>query len=359
MSYEFGVLHGDGIGFEITSSTVKVLKTLNTIYDLSIEFESLPMGWEGINNYNHPMPNITKEKLEKKDCWIMGPHDSASYPNEYKAYRNPSGELRFHFDLFANIRPTKTLPSIHSNIVQNADLVIFRENTEGFYSDRNMVVGSGEWKITEDIVISAGVFTRKAISRIAREAFEMAMKRSKKVTIVHKANVLNLGMGLFKEVCLEISKEFPEVTVDDYHIDAMAALLVRNIEKFDIIITENMYGDILSDLTGELIGSLGLAPSININLYQAMAQASHGSAPDIANKNIANPIGIMLSTSMLLNWLGNRHHDEKLKKSASAFEMAIYSMMSQGFVTPDLGGTETTTSFSDKLIEKIEQIGNK
>ena len=355
-NYKLGVLYGDGIGPEIVHATIKVLKAAtNKVGHTNIDFEELPMGWPAIKEYNTPVPDMTKEKLSSKDGWIMGPHDSAAYPIEHKENRNPSGELRHVFDLFANIRPTKSLPGIQG-VVDKADLVIYRENTEGFYSDRNMYVGVGEWQITEDVVVSTGVFTRKAIDRIARAAFEMAMKRRKKVTIVHKANVIRLGSGLFKDVCLDVAKEYPEVEVDDYHIDAMAAHLVRRIHDFDVIVTENMYGDILSDLTGELAGSLGLAPSINTNTSQAMAQAAHGSAPDIAGQNIANPVGIMLSTVMLLEWLGNRHKDDNLATIASLLESAIHKNMKDGVCTPDLGGNESTSSFADAI---VEQINNK
>ncbi len=352
-NYKLGVLYGDGIGPEIVDATVKVLKAVtNKVGNTVIDLEDLPMGWPAINEYNDPVPEVTKEKLKSKDGWIMGPHDSAAYPEEHKENRNPSGELRHTFDLFANIRPTKSMPGVKS-VVDGADLVIFRENTEGFYTDRNMYVGVGEWQITEDVVVSTGVFTRKAIERIARAAFEMAMQRRKKVTIVHKANVIKLGTGLFKNVCLEVAKEYPDVEVDDYHIDAMAAHLVRRIQDFDVIVTENMYGDILSDLTGELAGSLGLAPSINTNVNQAMAQAAHGSAPDIAGQNIANPVGIMLSTVMLLDWLGTRHKDSNLLKAASLLQSSIYTKMEEGICTPDLGGKESTSSFADAIVEEI------
>lgn len=360
-TYHLGVLNGDGIGPEIVDATTKTLKAASKkVGNVLFHFEELPMGWPAIHEYNNPVPNITKEKLAKMDGWIMGPHDSAAYPAAHKENRNPSGELRHFFDLYANVRPTKSMPGIES-VVNGADLVIYRENTEGFYSDRNMYVGTGEWQITPDVVVSTGVFTRKAIDRIARAAFEMAMKRKKKVTIVHKANVIRLGSGLFKSVCLDVAEEYPEVQVNDYHIDAMAVHLVRRIQDFDVIVTENMYGDILSDLTGELAGSLGLAPSINTNANQAMAQAAHGSAPDIAGENIANPVGIMLSTVMLLQWLGNTHKDDHLFVLANLLKSAIYKKIEEGICTPDLGGKETTTSFAEAIIAEInnrEVIGD-
>ncbi|WP_201004014.1 isocitrate/isopropylmalate dehydrogenase family protein [Paenibacillus glycanilyticus] len=352
-TYKIGVLYGDGIGPEITKATVEVLKAATKrAGGVEFDFVDLPMGWEGIEKYNDPIPQVTKDALQETHGWIMGPHDSAAYPAEHKANRNPSGELRHYFDLYSNVRPAKTMEGIKS-VVGEADLVIYRENTEGYYCDRNMYVGTGEWQITPDVVVSTGVFTRKAAERIAHAAFQMAMQRRKKVTIVHKANVIKLGTGLFLKVCREVGEQYPEVTVDDFHIDAMTAHLVRRANFFDVIVTENMFGDILSDLAGELVGSLGLAPSINTNENQAMAQAAHGSAPDIAGKNIANPVGIMLSTVMFLEWLASRHGDDNLIKVARSMEEGIFTTLAEGVKTRDLGGSASTTEFTEAIAERI------
>ncbi len=353
--YKIGVLYGDGIGPEITKATVEVLTAAAERFNnTELEFVDLPMGWVGIEEHGDPMPQYTKDALKETHGWILGPHDSAAYPAEHKANRNPSGELRHSFDLYSNVRPAKTMLGIQS-VAGEADLVIFRENTEGYYCDRNMFVGVGEWHVTPDVVISSGVFTRQAIERIAHEAFRMAMKRRKKVTIVHKANVIKLGMGLFLNVCREVAQQYPEVTVDDYHIDAMAAHLVRRIKDFDVIVTENMYGDILSDLTGELVGSLGLAPSINTNDNLAMAQAAHGSAPDIAGKNIANPMGIMFSTVMFLDWLSARHDDPEVFQLARHMENAIMTTVAEGISTRDLGGSASTSEFAEAIVERTKR----
>ncbi|WP_068672424.1 isocitrate/isopropylmalate dehydrogenase family protein [Oceanobacillus sp. Castelsardo] len=352
--YKIGVLYGDGIGPEIVKSTVEIVIAACERLNFNIlDFKNLPIGWEAIDKLDHPVPSTTKEALAKLDGWIMGPHDSASYPDKFKEIRNPSGELRHTFDLYANIRPTKSLPGV-KGLVENADLVIYRENTEGFYPDRNMYLGVGEWQITPDVAVSTGVFTRKAITRIAKAAFEVAMSRRKKVTIVHKANVIKLGTGMFKDICLEVAKDYPDVQVDDFHIDAMTMHLVRNIHHFDVIVTENMFGDILSDLAGELAGSLGLAPSINTNNHQVMAQAAHGSAPNIAGQNKANPVGIILSTVMLLQWLASHHQDDRLIEIANRVEQSIFSVMSKGIKTVDLTGKESTASFTEAVINEIE-----
>ncbi|MEH7492101.1 isocitrate/isopropylmalate dehydrogenase family protein [Neobacillus niacini] len=351
-TYRLGVLHGDGIGPEIVSATVSVFKTAARKLNVEFDWVELPIGWDAIDKYNDPTPEFTKNALQACHAWIMGPHDSAAYPPEHKAKRNPSGELRHTLDLFANVRPAKTMPGAKS-VVGEADLVIYRENTEGFYTDRNMYVGTGEWQITPDVVVSTGVFTRKAVERIAHAAFKMAMQRRKKVTIVHKANVIKLGTGLFLNVCREVAAQYPEVSVDDYHIDAMTAHLVRRAKDFDVIVTENMFGDILSDLAGELVGSLGLAPSINTNDRIAMAQAAHGSAPDIAGKNIGNPIGIMLSTVMLMDWLSEKHEDNRLQEVGKLVEEGINKALEDGVKTRDLGGTASTSDFAEAISERI------
>jgi 3-isopropylmalate dehydrogenase len=239
--------------------------------------------------------------------------------------------------------------------VPGTDLVIVRENTEGFYADRNTFTGSGEFMPTPEVAIAHGIVTRAATRRIAVEALELASRRRKHLTIVHKANVLRLTTGLFLNVCREVAEEYPEVRVDDFHIDAMTVHLLRRAEEFDVIVTENMFGDILSDLTGEIAGSLGTAPSINSSYSRAMAQAAHGSAPDIAGRNAANPIAIVLSGAMLLDWLGKRHADERMTAAASRVEEAVAAVVSRGIVTPDMGGSATTSNLGDAIVEAITE----
>ncbi|NGY77178.1 isocitrate/isopropylmalate dehydrogenase family protein [Bacillus megaterium] len=220
-----------------------------------------------------------------------------------------------------------------------------------------MFSGHGEWQITKDVVVTSGVFTRKAVERIAHEAFALAMQRRKKVTIVHKANVLRLSTGLFLNVCREVAEQYPEVKVDDYHIDAMAAhLVVRRAADFDVIVTENMYGDILSDLAGELVGSLGLAPSLNANEHMAMAQAAPGSAPDIAGLNIANPTGIISSGIMLLRWLAEKHTDHKLPEVAATVDGALYQTLQDEVKTKDLGGHASTSDFTEAILDRVNSL---
>ena len=200
--------------------------------------------------------------------------------------------------------------------------------------------------------MSVGVFTRPAIERIAHTAFRLASSRRKKVTIVHKTNVLKLTTGLFRDVSLEVSQKYPDVEADELLVDAATAHLVRRAGSFDVILTENMFGDILSDLAGELVGALGLSPSINASDTHAMAQAAHGAAPDIAGQGLANPVGIILSSVMLLRWLAERHGDPQLLRVADAVESGVGDTLAAGVRTADLGGSHGTEVFAASVAER-------
>ena len=353
MSYRLGVLKGDGIGPEIVEATLRVLEAIpRPDGRLRFQWVPLPMGWEAIRETGSALPESTVEALGKCDAWIVGPHDSASYPPAVRERLNPSGELRRRFDLYANIRPARAFPGLPA-VSPKMDLVVVRENTEGFYADRNMAWGIGEFMPTPDVALAVGKFTRHASERIARTAFTLARQRRRKVAIVHKANVLRRTYGLFLESCRDVGKEFPDVAVEDYHIDAMAAHLVRRAADFDVILTTNMFGDILSDLTGELAGSLGMAPSINAGTGRAMAQASHGSAPDIAGKGISNPVGMILSAAMLLAWLSGERQDDAAREASQAIEQAVAAALTGGPRTRDLGGTASTSEFTSGILQHL------
>jgi 3-isopropylmalate dehydrogenase len=351
-AYRLGVLEGDGIGREIVPASVAVVGAALLPSESTVEWVALPVGWKGLQEYGDPTPQSTIEALSELDGWLLGPHDSAAYPEPHRSQLNPSGTLRKHFDLFANIRPAKGYPGAKA-VSPDADLVIVRENTEGFYADRNTYAGTGEFMPSPDVAVAMGIFTRHGIERIARVACELALGRRKRLSIVHKANVLRLSTGLFRDVCREVAAEYPDVAVDDYHIDAMTVHLVRRITEFDVIVTENMFGDILSDLAGELAGSLGIASSLNASDKVAMAQAAHGSAPDIEGKNVANPVSMMLSAVLLLQWLGDRHGDGNLIAAARNIEQAISTTIAAGTCTRDLGGTASTSEFTAAVVNHI------
>jgi 3-isopropylmalate dehydrogenase len=335
--YRLGVLLGDGIGPEIVPASVRVVDAALAAAGADpVEWQELPIGASAIEEHGSAIPESTMAALGELDGWLLGPHDSASYPEPFRSQLNPSGTIRKHFDLYANIRPARGFESGPA-IAPDTDLVIVRENTEGFYADRNTFAGTGEYMPTADVAITMGVFTRAAIDRIARAAFELARRRRMKLTIVHKANVLQLSSGLFKRVCLEVAEGYPDVSVDDFHIDAMTVHLLRRARDFDVVVAENMFGDILSDLAGELAGSLGIAPSINASDDRAMAQAAHGSAPDIAGRGLANPIAMILSSGMLLDWLGTRYGDERAADAAVRVEEGVRAAV-KGGVTPATSG---------------------
>lgn len=322
-SYRLGLMPGDGIGPEIVPASVRVVDAAVVAVGAGpVTWQELPMGAAAIEEHGSAIPAATVEALAGLDGWLLGPHDSAAYPEPHRSRLNPSGAIRKHFDLYANIRPARAFEG-GTAIAPDTDLVVVRENTEGFYADRNTHAGTGEHMPTADVAVAMGIFTRAAIERIAHTAFALARRRRKRLTIVHKANVLRLSSGLFKRVCLEVADGYPDVEVDDFHIDAVMVHLLRRAAAFDILVAENMFGDILSDMAGELAGSLGTAPSINASDDRCMAQAAHGSAPDIAGKGLANPVAMMLSSAMLLDWLATRHGDERVGAAAVRIDEGV------------------------------------
>ncbi|RBY98174.1 isocitrate/isopropylmalate dehydrogenase family protein [Blastococcus sp. TF02-8] len=352
-AYRLGVLLGDGIGPEIVPAAVRVVDAaLAASGAAPVDWQELPVGAAAIDEHGSALPPATLEALAGLDGWLLGPHDSAAYPEPHRSRLNPSGALRKHFDLYANVRPARGFGTGRA-IAPDTDLVMVRENTEGFYADRNTFAGTGEYMPTPDVAVCMGIFTRPAVERTARIAFELAMRRRQRLTIVHKANVLQLSSGLFKKVCLEVARDYPDVAVDDFHIDAMTVHLLRRAADFDVLVAENMFGDILSDMTGELAGSLGIAPSINASDDRCMAQAAHGSAPDIAGRGLANPIAMILSSGMLLDWLGTRHGDERLRDAAARVESGVRAAVLAGVSTRDLGGSASTDGFTDAVVGRI------
>jgi 3-isopropylmalate dehydrogenase len=274
------------------------------------------------------------------------------FKDEAKGEINPSKFFRKSLDLYANIRPAKTFPGC-GTAHKPLDLVVVRENTEGFYADRNIESGGSEMLITPDVVVSLRRITRLCCERIARSAFELAMTRRKHVTVVHKANVLRLGDGMFIDSCRLIGQEFPEVQIEEIIVDAMMAHVVRTPERFDVLVTTNMFGDILSDLTSELSGSLGMAGSINAGDHYAMAQAAHGSAPDIAGKNLANPFSQVWSVAMLLNWYGQRQNKPQFVTAAQVMETAMAEAIAAGESTKDIDGKLGTKETGQALLERL------
>ena len=285
---------------------------------------------------------------------VIGPVSHLEYPPRAQGGANPSGDLRIALDLFANIRPARSRKTLPHWGRTSMDLVIVRENTEGFYADRNMHQGIGEFMPSPDMALAVRKITAQGSSRIARVAFELARGRRRKVTAVHKVNVLKMTEGLFLRETRKIAGEFKDVAYDEQLMDSMAALLVRDAARFDVVVTTNMYGDILSDEATELSGSLGLAASINAGEGHCMAQAQHGSAPDIAGKDLANPLSLILSAGMLLGWLGKKHGKQNFAAAERALEETVDALMEDpGARTRDLGGTLDTKEITAALCARL------
>ncbi len=347
------MLPGDGIGPEITAATRKVVDALNEKLNLKLNLVDRPIGLASLKTHGSSLPKEILEEARKADGVILGPVSTYEYPPAEEGGINPSATIRVAFDLYANIRPARTYPGVPAT-VKSMDLVVVRENTEGFYADRNMFVGGGEFQPTEDVALSVRKITRKGSTRIARAAFELAQRRRKKVTVVHKANVLRVSDGFFLKCVKEVAAEFPDVTLDESIVDAMTARLIRTPEAFDVVCTTNMFGDILSDEAAELAGGLGLAGALNAGDTHAIAQATHGSAPDIQGKGIGNPVALMLSTGMLLDWLGAKHDRKDLQQAWRALQDAIETALSNpANRTPDLGGNGTTDRVAKAVVSAL------
>ena len=343
------VLPGDGIGPEITQATLAVLDRVNAKFKLGLEWRIEDIGLTTLKSRGSTLPDDVMEAARQSPAIILGPVDHLQYPSREKGGINPSGELRVKLDLFANIRPAKSRMGVGLT-GKPVDLVIFRECTEGFYSDRNMFMGRGEFMPTEDIAIAVRKVTARQCERISRVAFDWACKRRKKVTAVHKANVLHISDGLFLREVRKVAEDYPDVELDEKIVDAMAALLVRDPSRFDCIVTGNMFGDILSDEASEISGSLGLAGSIMAGDDACCAQAQHGSAPDIQGQDKANPTSLILSAAMLLEWLAGRRARPEFGAAANAIEAGIdAALKSADTRTADLGGKLGTQAFAARV----------
>ena len=347
------VLKGDGIGPEIAQATLTVLDRVNERFQLGLNWLHDEMGFVTLKKEGTTFPSRLLDTARRCAGVILGPVSHMDYPPLEKGGLNPSGEFRVKLDLYANIRPAKSRLGVGLT-GKPVDLIIFRECTEGFYADRNMYMGLGEFMPTEDMALAVRRVTAKCCNRIARRAFECAVGRRKKVTAVHKANVLRISDALFLREVRRVAQEFPQIQLEEVIIDAMAALLIRDPTRFDVIVTGNMFGDILSDEASELSGSLGLAGSVNAGDDLCVAQAQHGSAPDIAGQDRANPTSLILSAAMMLEWMGRRHQSSGLSGAAQAIEKAVDAALSnQSTRTRDLGGPLGTQAFAQVVAEKI------
>ena len=350
------VMEGDGIGPEICAATLNALRAADRRFELKLGFTTATIGFAALKAQGTTCPDAAIAAAKAADGVILGPVSHNDYPPVAQGGLNPSGELRRRLDLFANIRPARSRGGFPPRCGSPVDLVIARENTEGFYADRSMFLGSGEFMPTPDLALSVRKITRTGSTRIAEAAFTLARHRRNKVTAVHKANVLRVSDGLFLECTRAVAARFPAVDYEERIMDAMAALLVRDAGAFDVVVTTNMFGDILSDLASEISGSLGLAASLNAGAAHAMAQAQHGSAPDLAGQDRANPASLIGSAAMLLAWLGERRDDARFTRAAAAIENALDRAVAvPQWRTPDLGGPLGTKAFGARVAALVEE----
>lgn len=322
--YKIAVIPGDGIGQEVMEATLNVLNGL----DVDFEFTSALAGDECMEECGEALPKETLDLVKKSDACLFGAAGETA--------ANVIVTLRQEMDLFANLRPVKSYPG-SKGIFDNLDFMIVRENTEGMYIAK-------EEEYTEEGAVARRIITRKASERIINYAFKYAKDTNRsKITGVHKANVLKKTDGIFKETLYDIAEKNPEIEVEDFYVDATAMYLITRPQDFEVIVTTNLFGDILSDEGAGLVGGLGMIPSANIGENNALFEPVHGSAPDIAGQGLANPVAMMLSAVMMLNYLGEH-------EKADQMDAAILKVLKEGkTVTGDLGGTASTMEMSEAI----------
>ena len=350
---KIAVLAGDGIGPEITAATVKVLKAAAAQTGLQLELAPCLVGWKAYEKYKTTIPPATLRIL--KDCrgWILGPTFAGEYPQDDPMRGHPSGYLRKEFKLFANVRPVKAWPQLRP-LLPDLDITIIRENTEGFYPDRNLAWGYGEFKPTEDVALSLRVITRAACDRFARFVLEYAKAtKETQLTIVHKRTALPQTEGVFIDAFERLQSEFPSVRTELVRIDTFSSTMPREPKRYRLVAATNLFGDILSDQASGMAGGVGVAASLNAGHEHAMAQAVHGTAPDIIGKGLANPAALIGSTAMLLRWFDQKSPNKLCVKTAQLIEGALHRAMASGTVTADLGGQSGSAEFTRKIIQEI------
>ncbi|NJK80699.1 MAG: isocitrate/isopropylmalate dehydrogenase family protein [Chloroflexaceae bacterium] len=343
------MIAGDGIGGEVMTAAQRLLATLAP----ELEIVEAPAGWGTFQDMGVSLPTGTLALARQSDAVLFGAAGSPSYPVE--GYRSPIVALRRELDTYANIRPTRSLPREKRSV----DLVVVRENTEDLYAGRERLEDNGDTAITERVI------TRRASERIARSACEVARDRARtrpdrpaKLTIVHKANVIRAGDGLFRGVALEVARAYPDITVEEMLVDVAAMRLAQSPERFDVLVTTNMFGDILSDVASIHGGGLGLASSASLGTQHAIFEPVHGSAPDIAGQGIANPIATFGCIVMLCDWFATRSREaataQRYTQRAERLRTAIATVLAHGPYTLDMGGDAATESVTTAVIQQLK-----
>ena len=332
MAYTITLIPGDGIGPEVTAAAVRVLSATG----IDFEWETEPAGMTAIGEYGTPLPPRVLESVKRNRIALKGPTETPIGTGHHSV----NVELRKKLDLYANLRPMRTLPGVKSRY-DGVDIIVVRENTEDLYSGLEHVVVPG-------VVESIKIITERASTRIALFAFEHARALGRKrISALHKANIMKLSDGLFLDCCRIVAKEYPEIAYDEIIVDNACMQLVLDPTRFDMLLLENLYGDIVSDLCAGFVGGLGMAPGANIGEDTAVFEAVHGSAPDIAGKNVANPLALVLSSVMMLDHLGEH-------KAAERVRAAVYEVLRDGRkLTRDLGGSAGTSEIAEAIASRV------
>ncbi len=335
MAHKITLIPGDGIGAEITGAVVRIIEASG----VEIEWESFIAGAEALSRYGDPLPEPVLESIKRNRVALKGPLTTPVGTG----FSSVNVRLRKTLDLYANLRPVRNLPGLVTPF-GDLNLVVVRENTEDLYSGIEHIVVPG-------VVESLKIITEKASTRIARFAFEYARSENrKKITAIHKANIMKLSDGLFLECFRKVAAEYPEIVADDKIVDNACMQLVMNPQQFDVLLLENLYGDIISDLAAGLVGGIGVVPGSNIGELGAVFEAVHGSAPDIAGKNIANPTALLQSAIMMLRHLGERAAAELIERAM------IHTLANKKVRTRDLGGTASTTEYTEAVVVSMQEL---
>ena len=336
-TYNIAVLKGDGIGPEVTEATVKVLDAVQKKSNFKLNYLYGEAGYHCIAEYGTNLPKQTIELIKQTSACLKGPMTT---PEESGAPVSVAVTLRRTFNLYANVRPCKSYPSVES-LKPDIDLIVVRENTEGLYSGAESLLAPG-------VGVALRIITKEASLKIAEFAFKLASQRRKHLTYVHKANILRITDGIFKDAVKEAQQNYPDVEVDDLHIDAATMQLIKKPESYDVMVTTNLFGDIISDEAAQVTGSLGLAAGANIGANYGMFEPVHGSAPKYTGMNRVNPIATIMAGAMMLDYLGE-------KEAANRIEDAVLSVLIEGKVrTADLGGNSTTSEMAAAIVQKIK-----
>lgn len=336
--YKISLITGDGIGPELSESAISVLNTIHDNLDLKFDVRTLSAGDKALSETGNALPDETVESIKQSDACMKAPVGESA--------ADVIVVLRRMLDLYANIRPAKSYPHMPA-LRDDIDMVIVRENTEDLYIGKEFSLG--------DSSVALRIISEAASKRIAKYAFETAKQRNsmRKVTCVHKSNVMRVTDGMFAKACADVSGDYSDILFEEMYVDACAMNLIRQPEQFDVVVTTNLFGDILSDESSQVVGGLGMAPAANIGDDFALFEPVHGAAFDIAGQNIANPSSFLLSMKMMLDWLGNKHNDAKCIEVGQKLESTIFNLVKAGIKTKDIGGDESTAAFTKQITDNL------